>query len=105
MDELVDAIIAGANRPNAPSVLTQFIAVINTPFNFRKKIATNVENMKAMAARVQAYGISVDTPLQALCIFANMEMAVQHKWGRAFCPAVQALRKKNKYNFKHNHTL
>ena len=101
ISDLTDAIISGANRPKAPDVLKQLIEAINMPFDFRKKVSTNVELLKANAAKVQSYGIKIDPAIQVLTIFANMDKAVQHEWGREFRPALQTLRTKYPYNYKH----
>ena len=102
--ELIDAIISGANRPKAPDVLAQFIDVANFAFDFRKKIITNVETLKAKANRVQSYGIKIDTAVIVLTIFANIERAVTHEWGREFRPAMQVIRAKYDYDYQHDDT-
>ena len=100
--EILDAIIAGANRPKAPDVLQQFIDVANFSFDFRKKVGTNAELLKAKAAKVQSYGIKVDNALLVLTIFANIEKAVTHEWGREFRPAMQVIRTKYNYDYEHD---
>jgi hypothetical protein len=72
------------------------------PFDFRKKVATNVEILKSKAAQVQAYGINIDTAMMVLIIFANVEHTQQHKWGREFRPAMQTIRAAYPYTNKHN---
>lgn len=67
--ELFEAIISGANRPKAPDVLQQFIDVANFTFDFRKKVGTNAELLKAKAAKVQSYGIKVDNALIVLTTY------------------------------------
>jgi hypothetical protein len=72
------------------------------PFDHRKKVATNFEILKSKAARVQAYGITIDTPMIVLIIFANIEQAQQHKWGREFRPAMQSIGVAFPYSHKHD---
>jgi hypothetical protein len=100
--ELKEAIISGANRPKAPDVLTQLIAAIAMPYDFRKKIATNFEAQKAKASKVQSYGIAITTPMLVLAILANVEAAQKEDWGCEFQPAMQAIRKKYNYNYVHH---
>ena len=102
LHELFEAIIDGANRPKAPDVLAQFLDVASMQFDFRKKIGTNVETLKAKAAKVQSYGIKIDTAILVLTIFANIERAVPHEYGREFRPAMQAIRKKYNYDYQHD---
>ena len=102
--DLFEAIISGANRPKAPEVLTQFIEVVNFSFDFRKKVGVNVEMLKAKAAKVQSYGIKIDTALIVLTIFANVERAVTYEWAREFRPAMQVIRSKYNYDYTHDDT-
>ena len=60
LDQLKQAVIAGADRPNTPDVLKQLLAVINFVFDFRKKVSHNVEILNVMAAKLQSYGITLD---------------------------------------------
>ena len=101
LDQLKQAVIAGADRPNTPDVLKQLLAVINFVFDFRKKVSHNVEVLNVMAAKLQSYGITVDAATRVLTISANVENAMQHEWGRELRPAMQTIRQKYVYNYKH----
>jgi hypothetical protein len=102
LSDLTKLIISGANRPKANDVLKQLVTALTMPFDHRKKVATNVEILKSKAARVQAYGITIDTPMIVLIIFANIELAQQHEWGREFRPAMQSIRAAFPYSHKHD---
>ena len=102
LDQLKQAVIAGADRPNTPDVLKQLLAVINFVFDFRKKVSHNVEILNVMAAKLQSYGITVDAATRVLTISANIENAMQHDWGRELRPAMQTIRQKYAYNHKHD---
>jgi hypothetical protein len=101
LHELRDAIISGANRPKAPAILSQIIAVLTMPYDFRKKVAANFELQKANATKVQAYGITITNPLLVAALLANIENAQKEEWGREFQTAMQAVRKKYNYDFVH----
>ena len=73
-------------------------------FDFRKKVSTNVELLKANAGKLTAYGVEVNVPLLVLIITANVERAMQQEWGREFRTAVSTFREKHGYNVKHDQT-
>jgi hypothetical protein len=45
--EVIKAAKQGAMRPCTSNILTQVIAALNFQFDFRKKITTNMEQLKA----------------------------------------------------------
>jgi hypothetical protein len=102
LSDLTKLIISEANRPKANDVLKQLVNALTMPFDHHKKVATNVKIFKSKAAQVQAYGITIDTPIIMLIIFANIEQAQQHEWGREFRPAMQSIRAAFPYSHKHD---
>ena len=86
-------------------VLEQLIDVLHYAFDFRKKISANMEIVQNLANRMSAYGIKVGTPSIALMLLANIETATKHKYGREFCLAMQSIRTKYAYNYKHDNAL
>eukprot|EP00956_Cyclotella_meneghiniana_P030944 scaffold79700_cov45-Cyclotella_meneghiniana.AAC.4 len=100
--EVIQATIQGAIRPTMTEILTQKIAVINYTFDFRKKVATNMEVLRAKANRVISYGISHDDTEIALTLLANVDKATHHDWGLEFRPAMQEVRKNYNYNYTHD---
>ena len=56
--EVLQAAIQGAIRPGTGDILQQVISALNHRFDFRKKISTNMEQLKAKVNRVIAYGIT-----------------------------------------------
>jgi hypothetical protein len=50
--EVIEATKQGAMRPCTGDILTQVIAALNYEFDFCKKIATNMEQLKAKVARI-----------------------------------------------------
>jgi hypothetical protein len=102
LSDLAAATISGANRPKAPDVLAQLTAVLNKPYDFRKKVAVNFESQQAAAAKVGSYGITIGVDMMVLTLFANMDMAEQQEWGREFRTAMQSIRKKYPYHHVHD---
>lgn len=102
--DVIQAAIQGAIRPNMSEILTQKVAVINYRFDFRKKVATNMEVLRAKVNRVTSYGITHDETELALTLLANIDYATHHDWGREFRPAMQEIRKQFSYNHKHDAT-
>ena len=100
--EVIQATIQGAIRPTMTEILTQKIAVINYTFDFRKKVATNMEVLRAKANRVISFGISHDDTEIALTLLANVDKATHHDWGLEFRPAMQEVRKNYNYNYTHD---
>jgi hypothetical protein len=51
------------------------------------------------------YGIVIGIPQLTLTLLANIEIATKSNYGREFCSAMHAIRKKYTYNHMHNATL
>lgn len=100
--EIIEAAKQGAIRPGTGDILQQVVSTMNFRFDFRKKIATNMEQLKSKVSRVVSYGITYDDTAIALTLLANIEYATHNDWGREFRPALQDIRKKYKYNHKHD---
>eukprot|EP00804_Cyclotella_cryptica_P009141 CCRYP_003208-RA/>CCRYP_003208-RA protein AED:0.61 eAED:0.32 QI:0/0/0/0.5/1/1/2/0/507 len=60
LEEVLAAVVQGADRPNSSDVLAQLLHVIQFEFDFRKKVSANMELLRAKAGRMTAYGITVD---------------------------------------------
>jgi hypothetical protein len=75
--DVIEAVLAGAIRPNMPNVLQQVVETINYTFDMRKKISTNMETLRAKANRIVAYGINHDESFLALTLLANVDAASQ----------------------------
>lgn len=104
LHDILEAVMAGAIRPNLASVLEQVVETINFTFDMRKKISNNMETLRAKSNRIIAYGINHDESFMALTLLANVEAAAKHEWGREFQPAMQTIRRKYKYNHCHDST-
>jgi hypothetical protein len=85
--------------------LKQLLEVINHSFNFRKKISVNMELMQSNAAQMATYGIVIGIPQLMLTLLANIGTATKSNYGRKFCSAMHAIRKKYTYNHVHGATL
>jgi hypothetical protein len=97
--------INGADQPSTNNVLEQLLKVINNSFDFRKKISVNIELMQSNAARMATYGIVIGIPQLTHTLLANIKTATESDYGREFCSAIHAIRKKYTYNHVHNGTL
>ena len=104
LSDLVAAIISGADRPPTTEVLDQLIAVMGFEFDHKKKVIANVEALRARAAKIETYGITIGEAQLALIILANIETAAQHDYGREFRPAMQNIRRQYTYNHRHDST-
>jgi len=102
--EVMKVAINRADRPNTNDVLEQLIEVINHPFDFCKKVSVNMELMQANAARMATYRIIIGIPQLTLTLLANIETATKSDYGREFCSAMHAIRKKYAYNDVHDAT-
>jgi hypothetical protein len=85
-------------------VLEQLLEVINHSFDFCKKISINMELMHSNAAQMATYGIVIGIPQLTLTLLANIKTATKSDYGREFCSAMHAIRKKYTYNHVHNAT-
>ena len=79
--KVLQAAFENADRLPMVDLLEQLIEVLHYTFDFRKKISTNMEIFYQLANRMSASGINVGTPLIALVLLANIEMAMKHKYG------------------------
>jgi hypothetical protein len=103
--EVMKVAIDRANRPNTNDVLEQLIKVINHLFDFCKKVSVNMELMQSNAERMATYGIVISIPQLTLTLLANIKTATKSGYGREFCSAMHAIRKKYAYNHVHDVTL
>ena len=67
--------------------------------NFQQKVVTNVETLRAQAAGMQSYGITVGQDHVALIILANLDRSARETWGNDFRTPLQTIRQ----SFPHNH--
>ena len=102
--DVLKVAIDGADRPSTNDVLEQLLEVINNPFDFRKKVSVNMEQMQSKAAQMATYGIIVGIPQLTLTLLANIETATKSDYGREFCSAMHAICKKYKYDHLHDAT-
>jgi hypothetical protein len=96
--------IDGADRPSMNDVFEQLVKVINHLFDFRKKVSVNMELMQLNAAQMATCGIVIGIPQLTLTLLANIKTATESDYGREFCSAMHAIRKKYAYNRVHNAT-
>jgi hypothetical protein len=68
----------GAICPNTGDILAQLITTINYRFDFRKKVATNMEQLNAKVSRIVSYGITHDDSARTLTLLANIECAANY---------------------------
>jgi hypothetical protein len=85
-------------------VLEQLIEVINHLFDFRKKVSLNIELMQLNVAQMATCGIVIGVPQLMLTLLANIETASKSDYGREFCSAMHAIRKKYAFNHAHDAT-
>jgi hypothetical protein len=97
--------INGANRPSTNDVLEQLLEVINHTFDFCKKVSVNMELMQLNVACMATYGIVIGILQLTLTLLANIKTATKSDYGRKFCSAMHAIRKKCMYNHVHDATL
>ena len=104
LEDLLNAVLQGADRPSTTDILKQFLGIIAFTFNFQKKVGANMELLKAKVGSMQSYGINVDETQLALILLANIETAASEDFGREFRPALQTIRRRFPYNFVHDAT-
>ncbi len=102
--EVMKSAINGTDRPSTNDMLEQLLKVINHNFDFRKKVNVNMELMQSNAARMATYGIVIGIPQLMLMLLANIKTATKSDYGRDFCSAMHAIRKKYTYNHVHDAT-
>ena len=104
LEDLLNAVMQGTNRPSTTDILDQFVALITFSFNFQKKVGANMELVRAKVGSMQPYGITVDEMQLALILLANIEMAASKDYGREFRPALQNIHRQYPYNYVHDAT-
>jgi hypothetical protein len=103
--EVMKSAINGAYQPSMNNVLEQLLKVINHNFDFCKKVSINMELMQSNAAQMATYDIVIGIPQLTLTLLANIKTATKSDYGREFCSAMHAIRKKYTYNHMHEATL
>ena len=81
----------------------KFLEVITYNFDFHKKMAINLEALRAMAAKMATYGIAISDVQLMLVVFTNINSSMAHEYGCGFRPAMAAIRKL--FRYKHVHTM
>ena len=104
LEDLLTAVLQGADRPSTTDILEQFMGIIAFTFNFQKKVGANMELLRAKVGSMQSYGINVDETQLALILLANIENAASEDYGREFRPALQSIRRQYPYNYVHDAT-
>jgi hypothetical protein len=99
--EVMKSAINGADQPSTNNVLEQLLEVINHNFDFCKKVSVNMELTQLNAAQMPTYGIVIGIPQLMLTLLANIKTATTFNYGREFCLAMNAIRKKYTYNHVH----
>jgi hypothetical protein len=102
--DVMKVAINRADRPSTNDVLEQLLEVIKHTFDFCKKVSVNMELMQSNAAQMATYGIVIGIPQLTLTLLANIKMATKSDYGRKFCSAIHAIRKKYTYNHMHDAT-
>jgi hypothetical protein len=102
--DVMKVAIDGANWPSTNDMLEQLIKVMNHTFDFCKKVSVNMELMQLNAAPMATYGIVIGIPQFTLTLLANIKTATKSNYGRKFCLAMHAIRKKYTYNHVHDAT-
>ncbi len=103
--EVMKSAINGTDQPSTNDVLEQLLKVINPNFEFCKMVSVNMELMQSNMAQMATYGIVIGIPQLILTLLANIETATKSNYGREFCLAMHAIRKKYMYNHVHDATL
>ncbi len=101
---VMKVVINWADQPSTNDVLEQLLKVINHNFDFCKQVSINMELMQSNVAQMATYDIVIGIPQLTLTLLANIKMAIKSDYGREFCSAVHAIRKKYTYNHMHDAT-
>ena len=95
LSELVAAAISGADRPATRDVLDQLQEALGMTFDFpMKKIVTNVEQLRAKAAHLVTYGVTMYNMQVTNVILVNVDEATKHEYRHVSRAAIQTIRRK-----------
>ena len=104
VDDLLEAIRQGADRPTSDSTQSNMLKIINTAFNFQSKVQTNFDTLNAQAGQLKHFGIILGPSITGFILFRQVEHASKYDWGRDFQPHIQTIRQKYPYNHIHDAT-
>ena len=104
VEELLEAIRQGADRPTTTEIHSQFSRLLNFSFNFQHKVQQNYDTLNANAGKLKSVGIKVDPSFLGFLLLHQVELAQKHEWGRDFRSAIQTIRKQYPYNYVHDAT-
>ena len=75
--ELLKAVSGGTERPEAANIRRKFVSLAATQFDFRERIATNVEQFATLTSKSKLYGIKVHNDAKAAVLLTNVKWAAQ----------------------------
>jgi len=104
LEDVLAAVVQGADRPNTAGMLTQLLHIIQFTFDFCKKVCAIMELLRSKAGPMHSYGITIDDTQLALVLIANIALATSEDWGREFRPTLQTIRRCYVHNYVHNAT-
>ena len=100
--KLLKCVLDAAERPAAAAARDEYVALTSTTFDFRLKMNSNVEKLKAKVAKAKGYGIVVGDDVICMIVLANAEWAARQSWDTGeFKDAKRVLR--SKYSASHVH--
>lgn len=102
VEELLEAIRQGADRPTNDDTFAKALQVFQTSFNFQSKIQTSYDSLNAKAGQLKHFGITIGPSILGFLLFRQVEQASTHEWGRDLRPAIQTIRQKYHYNHVHD---
>ena len=104
LEDVLAAVIQGADCPNTADVLNQLLAIIQFVFDFCKKVNANMELLWSKVGRLTSYGITIENMQMALILLANIDTAASNEGGHKFHSTLQTIHRCYAYNCVHDTT-
>ena len=100
---LLKCVLDAAERPAAVAARDEYVALTSTTFDFRLKMNSNVEKLKAKVAKAKSYDIVVGDNVICMIVLANAAWTARQLWDTGeFKDAKRILRSKYSASYVHD---
>ena len=101
---VIATVMRAAERPRMATARQQLVDALTFRFNFRQRVADNVNVLRTHINRLAAYGITLNKGVIATIILAEADKAAREPWRREIETAVAKLRLRYLYAHVHDAT-
>lgn len=91
--DLLEAGRQGATNMTSKQIITKLVETIVMPYDFKKRVAVNVELQKAKIKEHEGHGIKLTIGILVHSIIAKIEEAARKPWGQEYVLCLQNIKR------------